>query len=228
MRRIALGICLVLALLPASARAGASIVEPIQPDTREKVRGIELGPWIAIASPTALAGDWYDTGFRAGVTATLRQTRTVGSGLDLGYIGHSSAREGAQLDDLFSALSQTPIHGTKVALTGLEAIVHVRVVPLPDRSIVPWVQVGAGACRVNRRVELPADQLRLAGWQVMNANSSAITFEPVAASTLGLEFGDWAGPRLVLEVSHEWLFISEESHPFTSLSFGAHLALRHW
>lgn len=119
-------------------------------------QAFELGPQLALSSPTGRAGDSWDTGISAGLTATFMESPTVGMGLDVGFDrwpGSPSANAAA--DELFTNLTGTPITGSKLTLTAFQALGHAKLVAPVHGRLAPWIQVGAGVYRVNASLELP-------------------------------------------------------------------------
>ncbi len=225
-RRLVWGSCLAVALSSTPAFAGASIVGPV--GERVRAAGFEFGPWVSLSVPTGLAGDVFDRGVSAGVSVTLMATRRAGAGLDFGYSRWPSPKAGAAMDDLLSRIGGTPISGTKSTMTALRGTLHLRVVPLPDGPVVPWVQAGMGVCRVSRRLELPWDQLLAAGWRRGESNADDASYEPIFVSSIGLDFKNDSQRRIGLDASYQWLLIAGESRAFTEFAVGLHASFGRW
>ena len=219
--RLTAAACLMMALFAASARAGASIVEPRT--AQQPSQGYELAVWGAMSVPSEAAGDVYDRGFELGMSVTEMISRRTGVGLDIGYSRWPSERAGAALDGLFSMLSGgAPISGSKVSLTGIQAGIHVRLVAAPDQFSAPWIQIGAGLFGMKHRIELPVSQLNAAGIQVREVGADSFDYGPVFATGVGLDF-----PRihLGLGATYEWIRDPHTSKMFTSLTIGMRAVL---
>ena len=220
-RRLALSACVAMALAASPTLAGLSVVGP--PPVSVPPVGFEFGPWISSSAPTGAAGDVFSRSINAGVTATEMQTPMFGVGVDLAYSRWPSPAAGANFDDLFSALGSAPVSGTKVTMTSFQVGGHVKVSPLPGRRVAPWAQAGVGVSRANRKIEFPVDQLRAAGWQVQDATSDEITYQPLFETGMGLDLRTGEGMRIGIDASYQWLMLSHESDPFTAFRVGGHV-----
>ena len=218
--RLGLTVCLAAASAPGSAQAGASIVEPVV--ARAGPRDYEVGTWAALSAPTGRAGELADRGFKLGLTVTDVSSDWVGVGLDLSYSEWPCTGAGAALDQFFSAFGGA-VHGTEVWMTGIQAGIHFKVVPLPGAPIAPWVWADAGVSRTNQHIEVPVDQLQAAGWQVSNASPEKVSYAPVFAGGVGVELGASSTMRIGLDARYEWLYLEGASDPFTTISVGAHV-----
>jgi hypothetical protein len=190
--------------------------------------GFEFGPWISASAPTGAAGDVFDRGINAGVTATELKTSMFGVGVDLAYSRWPSPAAGASWDALFSAVGRAPVSGTRVTMTSLQVGGHVKVSLLPGRRVAPWVQAGMSVSRANRKIEFPVVQLRAAGWQVLKETSDEITNQPLFETGMGLDLKSGEGMRIGLDASYQWLMFSNESDPFTAFRIGGHVLFGRW
>ena len=221
-RRLAWGACMAMALVASPTLASLPIVGP-PPVNVPPAAGFEFGPWISASAPTGTAGDVFDRGISAGVTATDLRTVMIGLGVDLAYSRWPSPAAGASLDALFSAVGSAPVRGTRVTMTSLQVGGHVKVSLLPGRRVAPWVQAGVGVSRANRKIEVPADQLRAAGWQVLKSTSDEITYQPLFETGMGLDLKTGEGMKVGLDASYQWLMFAHESDPFTAFRIGGHV-----
>jgi hypothetical protein len=224
--RLPLAACLAMASIATSAFAGASIVEPYAPSPQ--LQGMEVGAWAAISTPNKAAGEIYDRGWKLGLSMTQMATPGFGIGVDMSYSRWPSTRAGDEWDRYFTEASGgAPIFGTKVTLTGVQAGVHCRVVPMPRELLTPWLQLGAGMARVQYRVEPPLDRLEAAGLEEEASIDESFN-APVVSAALGLDLRQSRDVKLGLEAKYEWIFNSAASQPFTSITIGAHLRFGSW
>jgi hypothetical protein len=221
-RRFAMCTCLATGLIATCTFAGGRVEE------RARDVSVEIGPWVSMSVPTGVAGDQFDRGVNAGVSITTMRTRMVGAGADLGYGLWSSPAAGAALDALFTAFGTTPVSGTKYTMAALRGSLHVKVVPLPGGRVAPWVQVSAGVCRVNKRLQFPADQLRAAGWQVLKESSDEISYEPLLVTGVGFDLKTRTGMKLGLDASYQWLVLADNDPAFTAFTIGGHILFGRW
>lgn len=225
-RLLSLSVLLAMALGTRQAAAGPSIVEPREPST--PAVGFEMGPWVSVSGPTGAAGDAFSRGISSGVTFTSMQNRNVGVGVDLGYCSWLSPQTGAALDALFGAVSGVSISGTRATLTEIRAVGHVKVVPLPDRGVTPWAQIGFGVSRTNNKIDLPADQLRAAGWTILNQSTGSIAYQPIFTGGGGIDFKIDNRMKIGLDASYQWSVLSQASKPFTAFALGGHILFGRW
>ena len=178
----------------------------------------ELGPQVALSSPTGRVGDSWDTGISAGVTATFMENPIVGMGLDVGYDrwpGSPSANAAA--DELFTNLSGTPITGSKFTLTAFQAAGHAKLVVPVHGRLAPWIQVGTGVYRVNVSLKLPEDQLRA-------GPPDDIHYDLGWIGGIGLDSEESTRMRFGLHATYQYLRTKDASGAhFTFFAIGAHV-----
>ena len=225
-RRVVWGLSLVVGLVATSAFAGAMVTGPAPPHA--PWLGFEISPWISASVPTALADETFDGGVSAGVSATALQTPLVGMGVGVTYTHWPSPAGGALLDALFSGLSGYPVSGTKFTMSEWRAGLHLTVSPLRARPFAPWAQAGVGASRAVRRLEVPVEQLQAAGWQVLEPIVDEITYQPIAETRIGFDIRTRTGTKIGLHASYIWLFLADESEPFTAFTLGGHAVFGRW
>ena len=182
----------------------------------------ELGPQLALSSPTGRAGDSWDPGISAGVTTTFMESPIVGMGLDVGYgrwPGSPSANAAA--DELLTNLSGgTPITGSKFTSTAVQATGHAKLVAPVHGRLAPWIQVGAGVYRVNVSLKLPGDQLRAAGWP---GPLDDIHYEFGWMGGIGLDSEESTRMRFGLHATYHYMQTKDESGAhFSFFAIGAH------
>ena len=182
----------------------------------------ELGPQLALSSPTGRAGNSWDAGISAGVTATFMENPIVGMGLDVGYNrwpGSPSANAAA--DEFFTNLSGgIPITGSKFTLTAFQAMGHAKLVAPVHGRLAPWIQVGAGVYRVNVSLKLPE-----VGWDVVNPGSlEGIHYEFGWMGGIGLDSEESTRMRFGLHATYHYMQTRDESGGhFTFFAIGAHV-----
>ena len=224
--RLPLAACLAMASVATSAFAGASIVAPHVPGTHP--HGLEADAWAAISTPNKAAGEIYDRGFKLGLSVTQMATPGFGVGLDMSYSRWPSTRVGDEWDRYYTEVSGgAPIFGTKVTLTGVQAGVHFRVVPMPMELLTPWLQLGAGMVRMQHRVEPPLDLLEAAGL-VEQASIDESFNAPVVSAGLGFDLKQSDDVKFGLGAKYEWILDSSGAQPFTSITIAAHLRFGSW
>lgn len=226
--RLPLAACLAMASVAGSALAGASIVEPYA--SSSSPHGLEASAWAALSAPTDVAGGVYDQGFKLGLSVTQMATPSFGIGFDIGYSRWPSARAGNAWDQFYTELSGgAPIFGSKVTLTGLQAGLHLRAVPVPRSFITPWIQLGGGLARMHDRVQPPPrDQLEAAGLEGWGATMDEFFTAPVLSAGIGFDIRQSEEVKFGLEARYEWIHDSSTSLPFTSLTIAAHARFGDW
>jgi hypothetical protein len=228
-RCILIGVCLAIAMAVAPASAGVRVVGTGPRPPAAHGKGGEVGFYGSASIPTG--DDWQDVdeGVNAGFTATRMYSNGVGFGLDLGYAGWRSAAAGAELDQLFSALSQSQIQGTMATLESYEAMAHLKVAPCTVGHFTPWFQIGVGAARVNQKLELPVAQMEAAGFQFRRPyDPNEIHYEPVFVGKVGVDVATEQAFRLGLDASYRLLALYGDSSAFSSFAVGGHLLFGRW
>lgn len=230
MRRICLGVtsgALSFLCFTGSAMAGASIVGPAEPRGSRPPMGFEWSARAALDAPYGDTAEGVDDGFQCSVGFTSILSRTEAVGVSLGYAGWRSSEAGLFLDRLFSGISGTSIHGSKVSMGAVDLDLRVHVVPLPDRASFLQLDCGVGIRRSTSRVELPAEQLRAAGFTVTESVTSAkATYEPIAMAGLGIDLFRASSMKAGLDVTQLW-WIGSDAGTVRFLRIGGHVTLRH-
>jgi opacity protein-like surface antigen len=177
--------------------------------------GVDFGPRFAISVPTGDAGISMSPGLNAGVTATFMGDGLTGFSMDVAYHrwpGSSSAN--AAIDDLFSRLGGSTITGSKLTFSAIQFTGQLRVAPRVSGAVAPWIQVGAGIYRTNAHLDLPWDQLRAAGWTVVESgNGDSISHEFGYLGTLGIDFKVSANMKFGLDASYHHVLWGGELDP---------------
>jgi hypothetical protein len=206
-----LTLTLALAVLPAAIAA--------------QERGSEIGLRFAFSAPSGDAEITTDPGMNAGLTATFMRNRVVGVGFDVGYHrwpGSPYAND--TMDEFWSRLSGTTITGSRVNLSTLEFVGHLKVVPPARGAVAPWIKTGAGLFRVNTELRLPVDQLEAAGWQVLNGSSGSIDYRLGSVVGAGFDIKTGRGLTVALDTSFLFLLWSDERGAnFTAMTLGVSL-----
>ena len=92
-------------------------------------------------------------GVGAGVSLTRMQTAHIGAGLDVIYhYWPASAGYEAEFDRFLRSTRYEALDGTW-AFTAIQVTYHMKFVTQAGRHCSPWVQVGAGAYRLNRNLD---------------------------------------------------------------------------
>jgi len=215
---------LALLVLPRGAHATASLIGPAHdPGTEAKRSGLDVGFRASGAHATGKSGEGVDPSYQAGASLVWRRTRTVGIGVALDYCRWRWPSAGLELDRIFSALSQSPIHGTAFTLSGLRGTVFVKQMFLPEAVVVPWLQAGGGLCRSNSKFVLPAAQLQNAGWEVSDSGTRSISYDPMLAGGVGLDVKLTPSMRIGFDLQGEVVYLKDAPDPFTAVTVGGHL-----
>jgi hypothetical protein len=224
-----IGLCALWLLAWASpVLAGASLIGPRPVDSEPEVRGLDVGFWVSSSHPTGNAGDGLDRSFKAGGTLTWMRAKTLGLGLALDYCRWRSTSAGAALDEVFSAIGGSEIHGTTITTSGLRGTMRVvQSVPTEGR-IVPWLQVGFGLCRLNRKIVFPVAQLQNAGWQVSGSGGRTLSIEPMFLGGLGLDVKANESMKIGLDATGELIYVKDSADPITAVTIGGHVLFGHW
>ena len=189
---------------------------------RAEARGFQLGPKFAISAPTGDFGDALIPGIDAGITVDFMEKPTAGVGVDLCYHRWSASQDAnASVDAFLSSLSGTTITGSKGTVTAVQTTLHVKLMPPVSGPIVPWVQVGMGAYRVNRILELPEAQLRAAGWEVQYRAGDDVTYELGYVGDIG--FDTDTRMRFGLDASYHFLPEQTLRTNVTAFTIGVHM-----
>lgn len=227
MTRIALRVLLLLAC-PGSAFATASIIGPAPERVRLSVRAFEVGFWASGSNPTGSSRAGIDPSYKAGASLTWMRTPSAGIGLALDYCRWRSPATGEAFDRLFTAFSQSPIRGTEATLSGLRATMFVKQeVPIPG-PVVPWLRVGAGACRTNSKLVFPAAQLQNAGWTVSSSGTRTVSYDPMLVGGVGFDVRATGSMKLGLDLTYEVIYAKDTNDPVTALMFGGHVLFGYW
>jgi hypothetical protein len=225
---LALYAVLVLISTADRAFAGASIVEPAPPRTPGGPTGLNFGFWASSSQPSGDSRGVLDRSFKAGGALTWMRSRTIGVGLGVDHCRWRSPAAGAALDDFFSAFSGTEIRGTEVTMSSIRGTVRGTQWLFPDALVSPWVQFGAGVCRLDRKIVFPVEQLRYSGWQLSNSGTKNISYQPILVGGLGFDLRPTGSTRVGFDVMGEIIYLSDEPDPVTAITLGGHVLFGRW
>jgi len=187
-------------------------------------QGFEFGPRLAVSTPTSDFDNSADLGFDAGMTASWMYKPTSGFGVDVGYQRWpGSTALNSVLDALWS-FTGTPVTGTRVTFSAIQATMHVKAVAQVRGPVVPWIQVGAGIYRLTQEIDVPLAQMQAAGWEVRESDSKGGSNEFGYTGSAGLDFGTIGGMRLGLDASYHYLQSNGDfGENLSALTIGTHL-----
>jgi hypothetical protein len=228
-------IALCLALLcstPGRVLAGASVLEPAPTGLKEPVTGLHFGFWASSSQPAGDSRDLYDRSFKGGLALTWIRGRSAGFGAAVDYSRWRSPSTGAEWDRLFSIFSDTEIRGTEVTASAVRASFRYTQWLVTGAPIAPWVQAGAGICRLNRKTVFPIDQLVNSGWQVSSRGGIDISYQPFLVGGVGFDLVTNPSMRVGFHVLGETILVMSKDdtkdEPILALMLGGHVLFGRW
>lgn len=228
----ALCVALLLAFGPGRASAGASILEARTPVPRVPLTGVNFGFWASSSQPAGSSREVFDPSFKGGVSLTWMRGRSTGYGVAIDHCRWRSPATGAAFDERFSAISGTEIRGTEATMSGTRATFRYTEWLMPEASISPWVQAGAGFCRLGRKLVFPVDPLVNSGWRVSTSGTKRTSYQPILTGGFGIDLKTTTSMRIGFDLMGELIFIADEDGPFTdpvtAVTIGGHVFFGRW
>jgi hypothetical protein len=187
-----------------------------------------LGAQLQFPVPARDIGD-TQLGVGAGVTLTKMKNEHVGIGANLIYhYWPASAGYEAAFDRYLRSARFEALDGSTLAFTALQLTGHVKLVAPASRRYAPWVQVGAGAYRLNRNLEEQRPEGTYA-W-VTGPGSGNISIVPGWYGGVGLDFHVCSPVVLGLDATFHYLRSREKSWSrvndlpdFSAFTVGTHV-----
>jgi hypothetical protein len=189
-----------------------------------QARGLEYGPRIARSIPTQDSREALTPAMYYGATATFMQTPRAGAGFDLGYQRWpGSPNVDQELDAFFSLITGAPISGSKTTVSVFQATAHGKFFALEQGPILPWLKIGVGLDRVNRKLELPVGALQAAGARFLKYDPNHVEQEMAVELGGGIDLPITSQTKLSLDASYHFAFLKDEPFQLTALTLGVSL-----
>jgi opacity protein-like surface antigen len=175
-----------------------------------EAQDVWIGPQLGFPVPGHDVGD-HELGIATGVSFTIMNNPYVGYGVDVLYhYWPASPGYKAAFDDYLRRTRFEMIDSETWAISAFQYTAHVKLAAPLNRSLSPWVQIGAGLYEVDRRLE-DASHEGVYVW-VRGTNLLNTWTAPGCYGSVGFDFR--AAPRIVLGLDasyhHVW---SENDSP---------------